>query len=62
MTLRKASESSLTTRLGFSTSLSSLQFTEEEAACSRDAEEDVMAPPPLQMSVEELAFSEFISV
>ncbi|XP_031209674.1 CMRF35-like molecule 9 isoform X1 [Mastomys coucha] len=38
------------------------QFTEEEAACSRDAEEDVMAPPPLQMSVEELACSEFISV
>ncbi|XP_034362138.1 CMRF35-like molecule 9 isoform X3 [Arvicanthis niloticus] len=37
------------------------QSTEEEAARSLDAM-DVMAPPPLQMSTEELAFSEFISV
>ncbi|XP_021032191.1 CMRF35-like molecule 9 isoform X2 [Mus caroli] len=36
---------------------------EEEAARSLDNdEEDVMAPPPLQTSAEELAFSEFISV
>ncbi|KAL6044597.1 hypothetical protein STEG23_035225 [Scotinomys teguina] len=38
------------------------QTTEEEAATSLDAEEDVMAASPLQMSAEELAFSEFISV
>ncbi|XP_028636373.1 CMRF35-like molecule 9 isoform X3 [Grammomys surdaster] len=39
------------------------QSIEEEAAGFLDSsEEDVMAPPPLQMSTEELAFSEFISV
>ncbi|NP_001154185.1 CMRF35-like molecule 9 isoform 2 precursor [Mus musculus] len=40
------------------------QSTEEEEAARSldDDKEDVMAPPPLQMSAEELAFSEFISV
>ncbi|XP_052052647.1 CMRF35-like molecule 9 isoform X2 [Apodemus sylvaticus] len=38
------------------------QSTEEEADRSLDAEEEVMAAPPLQMSAEELAFSEFVSV
>ncbi|XP_027283745.1 CMRF35-like molecule 9 isoform X5 [Cricetulus griseus] len=38
------------------------QTTEEEAAPPLDSEEDTMAAPPLQMSAEELAFSEFISV
>ncbi|EGW08164.1 CMRF35-like molecule 9 isoform X1 [Cricetulus griseus] len=38
------------------------QTTEEEAAPPLDSEEDKMAAPPLQMSAEELAFSEFISV
>ncbi|XP_006970682.1 CMRF35-like molecule 9 isoform X4 [Peromyscus maniculatus bairdii] len=38
------------------------QTTEEEAAPSPDAKEDVTAASPLQMSAEELAFSEFIPV
>ncbi|XP_032768585.1 CMRF35-like molecule 9 isoform X4 [Rattus rattus] len=38
------------------------QSAEEEAAPSLDAEEDVGVAPPLRMSAEELAFSEFISV
>ncbi|XP_003750984.1 CMRF35-like molecule 9 isoform X1 [Rattus norvegicus] len=38
------------------------QSAEEEAAPSLDAEEDVVVAPPLHMSAEELAFSEFISV
>ncbi|XP_052613802.1 CMRF35-like molecule 9 isoform X4 [Peromyscus californicus insignis] len=38
------------------------QTTEEKAAPSLDAKEDVTAASPLQMSAEELAFSEFISV
>lgn len=38
------------------------QSTEEEAAPPLDAEEDVVVAPPLHMSAEELAFSEFISV
>ncbi|XP_051034418.1 CMRF35-like molecule 9 isoform X2 [Phodopus roborovskii] len=38
------------------------QTTEEEAAPPLDAEEDRTAAPPLQISAEELAFSEFISV
>lgn len=38
------------------------QSAEEEAAPSLDAEEDVGVAPPLHMSAEELAFSEFISV
>ncbi|XP_036053047.1 CMRF35-like molecule 9 isoform X2 [Onychomys torridus] len=38
------------------------QTTEEEATPSLDTKEDVMAASPLQMSAEELAFSEFISV
>lgn len=62
VTLEKLARDLLTIRFRFSTSLSSLQSAEEEAAPSLDAEEDVGVAPPLRMSAEELAFSEFISV
>lgn len=62
VTLEKLARDLLTIRFRFSTSLSSLQSAEEEAAPSLDAEEDVVVAPPLHMSAEELAFSEFISV